>query len=224
MGVLEPLQTADSIHGQVAELKTVLENHGNPPLILIGFSWGAWLSFIFTARHPKLVKKLILVCSGPFRERYAAGIMEKRLARLNTDEKQEVSALLAASNAGTLKDDGLTRFGMLIDKADSFSPLPHDSDILPVSPDIYRQVWQQAAKMRSSGELSQLGKMIQCPVVAIHGDYDPHPAEGVKEPLTRVLKNFRFILLEKCGHRPWYEREAKDNFYETLKKEIGILE
>jgi len=33
MGVLEPLQTADSIDGQVEELKDVLETHGTPPLI-----------------------------------------------------------------------------------------------------------------------------------------------------------------------------------------------
>jgi len=49
MGVLEPLQTADSIDGQVEELKDVLETHGTPPLILVGFSWGAWLSFILAA-------------------------------------------------------------------------------------------------------------------------------------------------------------------------------
>ena len=47
MGVLEPLQTANSVDGQVEELKNVLEKYGNPPLILIGFSWGAWLSYIF---------------------------------------------------------------------------------------------------------------------------------------------------------------------------------
>ena len=31
-----------------------------------------------------------------------------------------------------------------------------------------------------------MGRKIKCPVVAIHGDYDPHLAEGVREPLSRV--------------------------------------
>jgi pimeloyl-ACP methyl ester carboxylesterase len=92
------------------------------------------------------------------------------------------------------------------------------------SPDIYQQIWGQAGKMRSSGELLQLGKRIKCPVVAIHGDYDPHPAVGVQEPLSRVLKNFRFILLENCGHHPWLERQAKQNFYDTLRTEISVVE
>ena len=58
-------------------------------------------------------------------------------------------------------------------------------------------------------------------MVAIHGDYDPHPWSGVTEPLTRVLKDFRFILLENCGHYPWYERAAREQFFSILKKEVG---
>ena len=69
MGVLEPLQTAGSIDGQVEELKDILEKHGNPPLIMGGFFWGAWLSFIVAAQYPSLVKKLILVSSPPFTEK-----------------------------------------------------------------------------------------------------------------------------------------------------------
>jgi len=57
-------------------------------------------------------------------------------------------------------------------------------------------------------------------VVALHGDYDPHPAEGVQKPLAATLKNFRFILLEKCGHKPWIERQSRDKFYAILKEEL----
>ena len=30
-------------------------------------------------------------------------------------------------------------------------------------------------------------------MIAIHGDYDPHPAEGVEKPLATVLKDFRLF-------------------------------
>jgi pimeloyl-ACP methyl ester carboxylesterase len=222
MGVLEPLQTAGSVDGQVEELKNVLETHGNPPLILVGFSWGAWLSFILSARYPSLVKKLILVSSPPFAEKYAAQIMETRLNHLNVEERKESLSLLSSIYSGSAKGNSFARFGDLMDKADSFAPLPHDDEILPCSPVIYHQVWAEVSKMRSSGELVQLGEKIQCPVVAIHGYYDPHPAAGVQEPLARNLKDFRFILLAKCGHHPWYEREAKDSFYTELRREIGV--
>jgi len=65
-----------------------------------------------------------------------------------------------------------------------------------------------------------MAKAIRCPVVAIHGDWDPHPAEGVNDPLTKVLPDFRFVLLEKCGHRPWIERNAAETFYKVLVEEI----
>jgi pimeloyl-ACP methyl ester carboxylesterase len=66
----------------------------------------------------------------------------------------------------------------------------------------------------------ELAKKIQCPVVAIHGDYDPHPAEGVEKPLRQALKDFKSILLKDCGHEPWKERRARDRFYSVLKEEL----
>jgi pimeloyl-ACP methyl ester carboxylesterase len=79
---------------------------------------------------------------------------------------------------------------------------------------------QDAEELRRSGKLLKYGKHIKCPVVAIHGDYDPHPALGVQKPLSAILKNFRFILLKNCGHKPWVERQAKDEFYGILKEEL----
>ncbi len=52
-GVLEPLQTAVSLEGQVQELQSIVTDHGRSPVTLIGYSWGAWLAFIVAARYPK---------------------------------------------------------------------------------------------------------------------------------------------------------------------------
>ena len=62
---------------------------------------------------------------------------------------------------------------------------------------------------------------IRRPVTAIHGDYDPHPAQGVQDPLSRTLKRFTFILLKNCGHTPWIERAAREEFYAVLERELG---
>jgi len=221
-GVLEPLQTATTLEGQVQELKAVLEKDGALPVTLIGFSWGAMLSFIFTARHPSLVKKLILIGSGAYEEKYAVNIVRTRLSRLSQEEREEALFLMKILSDPAIKDKNtpMARLGRLISKADSYDPLPQDSEILEYQYDIYQSVWEQARELRSSGKLLELGKRIKCPVVAIHGDYDPHLPEGVKGPLSRILKDFKFILLEKCGHYPWLERSARDRFYNILKNEI----
>ena len=65
-----------------------------------------------------------------------------------------------------------------------------------------------------------MGSKIKCPVVAIHGDYDPHPYKGVTEPLSKILHDFRVILLKQCGHYPWKERLAKEQFYKILRNNL----
>ena len=221
-GVLEPLQTADSLGGQVEELKTVLQDCADFPVFLIGFSWGAWLSFITAARYPELVKKLILVGSGPFEEEYAANITSTRLSRLTEEERNRLRQLTEAMNDSAVENKNrlFAEFGKLFTGADAFDRLTLDADVIECKYNVYENVWADAEELRSSGRLLALASHIQCPVTAIHGDYDPHPAEGVREPLSKALKDFRFILLENCGHTPWIESRAKDKFYETLDEEV----
>ncbi len=224
-GVLEPIQTATSLEGQVEELRTVLETCADSPVTLIGFSWGAWLSFILTAHYPPLVKKLILVGSGPYEEKYVARLQEARLSRLSEEEGAEFESIIRAlGDPGTEdKDRLLARLGALVSKTDEHDPTGTRSDAFDsvgTQGDVFQPVWKEAAELRRSGKLLVLGKHIQCPVVAIHGDYDPHPAEGVQKPLSAILKSFRFILIENCGHKPWIERGARDEFYAILKEEL----
>ncbi len=221
-GVLEPLQTATSLEGQLKELQTVLKKNGSLPITLIGHSWGAWLGFIFAARHSLSVRKLILIGSGPFEEKYASKIMKTRSSRLDGEERLDVHDLEEALNNPGVKDKNaiLAKFGDLMSKADSFNPLPFHSQEIEYQYGIFQSVWKEAKELRQSGILLELGKQIQCAVVAVHGDYDPHPFEGVEKPLSQIVKDFQFILLKKCGHKPWIEREAKDKFYEILQEEL----
>lgn len=222
-GVLEPLQTVDSLQGQLDELRGVLEEHASLPLALVGHSWGAMLSFILAAHYPAIVRKLILVGSGVYEARYAAHIGETSLSRLSEPEQQEAVALMEVLDDPTVldKDASLARFGHLFTKADTYDPITLDTETLGVQYEIHQRVWADAERLRATGELLALGRRIECPVVAIHGDYDPHPVEGVRDPLVSVVKDFRFILLEHCGHYPWIERYAHDTFYQVLREELA---
>lgn len=221
-GVLEPLQTADSLEGQVQELREVLLGYTDTPVQIVGSSWGAMLGFIFAARHPALVAKLILIGSGVYESQYAAEITQSRLNRFSEEQRETFFALAGALDDPTVADrDGvLSELGKLIETVDAYDPLPLESEVLGCRYDIHQRVWRDAEALRSSGELLALGKRIACPVVAIHGDYDPHPADGIRGPLSAVLEDFRFILLENCGHYPWKERQARDAFFEILQHEL----
>jgi len=39
-------------------------------------------------------------------------------------------------------------------------------------------------------------------------------------PLAAILNRFRFILLRNCGHKPWIEQKARDEFFRVLKGEL----
>ena len=93
-GILEPLQAADSLEGQVQELQAALTDSADLPVTLIGSSWGAMLGFIVSARFPELVLKLIMVGSPVFDERYAATIQETRFSRLSEEERHEAGSLM----------------------------------------------------------------------------------------------------------------------------------
>jgi len=225
-GVLEPIQTATTVDGQVAELRCVLEARADLPVTLVGYSWGAWLSFLLAAHHPALVRKLILVSSGPFTEQYVAALQAARASRLSPEERAELDGIITAFGDPTLpdKDTLLARLGALCSMTDDYAPLeehPVEGDAIEPQGAIYQSVWEEAAALRRSGGLLEMARQIRCPVVALHGDFDPHPAAGVQEPFTAALPDFRFHLMRHCGHKPWIERHAREAFYALLKAELG---
>lgn len=225
-GVLEPLQTTGTVEDQVTELKTILEDHAAFPLTLIGYSWGAWLVLILAAQYPALVKKLLLVSSAPFEEKYAAGIMETRLNRLNIKDRMKVSDILTGCDGvgSENKNSLLHQLGNLLSRADAYDPIETASepaDKINYRFDIFQKVWKTASELRKNGKLLDYGRQILCPVVALHGDYDPHPFEGVEKPLSKILTDFCFILLNNCGHKPWMERKARTIFFNILEEELS---
>ncbi len=222
-GIIEAFQTKNSIIKLIFELKQVIEIHSNLPAILVGHSWGAWLSCLFSEMYPRLIKKLILISSGPFEAKYSKETSKNRLERMSNKEKNELDMLSKQFNSESIRDKDkiFSKFGKLMSKADSFLLLPEINTDINLQYDIFKKVWPEADNLRETGRLLKTLEQIKCPVTAIHGDFDPHPYMGVKEPLTRIVKDFKFLLLEKCGHYPWKEYYAKEKFHEILKKELN---
>lgn len=229
-GVLEPLQTRDTVQGQIEELRAVLEAAAQLPVALAGHSWGAMLGLLFTGRYPQMVRKLILVGSGVFTEEAARDIGPTRLARMSAAQRAREAELVALLDDPTRTDRDaiMAELGAISEVVDAFAPLDsmeldslaHEDDALPVSYEIHTYVWSEAQALRARGGFLEAARRIACPVVAIHGDYDPHPVGGIREPLAPLLRDFRFILLDRCGHTPWHERHARDDFYRILRQEL----
>lgn len=225
-GVLEPIQTATTLDGQVKELHQALSEYTSRPVTLIGHSWGAWLSYLVAARYPADVRKLILVGSGPFAERFVPLIAANRCRRLGRQEWEEYLDLVERLNQGSaaLPEEALARLGELGSKSDSYDPVDSPGFASAggkMQGEIYQGVWPEAARLRRTGALLALADGLACPVFAIHGEQDPHPAAGVQDPLGARLRDFRMVVLPQCGHEPWRERQAREPFYLLLEQELA---
>lgn len=208
-GVLEHLQGKRSIRELVEELRGVITGYGIDKAVLIGHSFGAWLAFIFAATYPQYVGKLILAGCGPFEPKYYPLLVEARSVK--TMPLEQIADMKAA---------GLYSGNMQYDP-DHYCLLPDiRHDMIAFNEEQFRALLTEAMSMRESGELLEYAGGIRCPVVAIHGRNDPHPWEGVKTPLEGRLNNFRMFILKKCGHEPWNEYYARNDFFAILKSEI----
>nr|MBN2277278.1 alpha/beta hydrolase [candidate division Zixibacteria bacterium] len=223
IGVLEPLQTRDSLEGQIAELAEQLTANADRPVTLIGSSWGAVLALFLAARYGNLTDKIILVGSAVFDSDSSAKIEGVRLSRMSADKRRRYEKLrqefiLAPADK---RDRVMAEWGHLLDQTDQYHPLPAESEALEVQYDLHTKVWTDFISWRDRpGALkAEFGK-ITAPVVVIHGEYDPHPLEGIRPFLESCLPYTRFYILPRCGHYPWIEKYACHDFFEILKSEL----
>ena len=221
-GILEPLQTEVSVEAQLQELKEILEENTEEPIILIGHSWGAMLVYMFAAKYNHLVKKIILVSSGSIEEKYYEDLQTNRQSKLTEDEKSELLSLqdIFSNPDGHDMNRVFAKFGALMEKLDTYAPVDVYSDDSLYSYEIFSKVWPEAHALRKSGSLYAMGKDIKCEVIAVHGNHDSHPAEGIEASLRKIIDKFSFYELDRCGHSPWTEKYARDEFYSILKAEI----
>jgi len=214
-GSIEPFQTEKSVEGQVEELFQTIQKESEQPVTLIGFSWGAWLSLLVAATYPSVVKKLILIGCPPLVQKDAADIMQRRLSRLSKKEQKLLLESWDKAKEKAPSKEDLNAFITLFIKADGYSV--EQPDELPYyNSEIFNTVWPQAEEMRQKGVCADTLEKIECPVVCIHGEVDPHPFESIQSSFSK----HKVEVLKKCGHRPWLERQAKEIFYVTLQKEI----
>ncbi|MDR0938177.1 MAG: alpha/beta hydrolase [Mediterranea sp.] len=214
--VVESLQSRYTIAELVDELHDDVLAARAGTVTLLGHSWGAWLALLYAARHAGTIDNLILVGCPPLEERYVPRILENRLRNLSATDADALSsvirALERAPNESLMHE--LRRLTHLGDNYDveEYAGNTH------VDARMYDSVWSEAAELRKRGCLLDVASRVSCPLHIIHGDRDPHPIEGVTEPLDVLNIGYTLYILPRCGHAPFAEREARDEFYEVIMK------
>lgn len=216
-GILEPLQAAKSVQGQIEELDQQLKQYVSAPVTLVGHSWGAWLAVLYASAHPHLVKQLVLVGAGPFEEAYVPQILQRRMDNLAKEDAENFRQTLNELKRGN--GEVMERLGMLVEKTDNVCVIPGETkkqDVLPADGTVYQAVWPEAELLRRKGELINAIRKITVPITILHGENDPHPPEGVIQPLKTAGIQHRAVIFPRCGHSPFQEQYAIERFYKVL--------
>ncbi len=224
-GVIEPLQTKDTILGQVEELKEQIESVAKEPVILVGHSWGALLSSMVAAIYPDLVRKLILISSLPLKESYLEEIDIKRESHYSTHDleiyhKVKKSLQNPESKGKTENFKELSRLCKISDEYQPFKDNQDDKDLVSIDGEIYYKITRELKQLRKTGGLLRYFTYIKCSLCVIHGQYDSFPVVGVIEPLLELNIPHRFYIIENSGHTPWREENGIVEFHRALFYEI----
>lgn len=215
-GVMEPIQSQYTIIALVMELRRQLGIYVKEPVTLIGHSWGAWLSLLVASCYPFLVKQVVLVGCPPLEEIYAGHIHERRMKRLSKEEQERFGWYM--SHMSAISEDGWHDLRYLMAKADHYAPKTDSAAYAHLDGKMYERVWLEAMQMRRSGDLMRYIQSVSCPIYVIHGDYDPHPLEGIINPLDSLCIPYRLQILQKCGHVPFDDQFAEERFYQVLEQ------
>lgn len=212
--VIECLQTKYSIDELKQELYSQIISHCNVPATLIGHSWGAWLSIILAAEHPEIIEKLILIGCPPFEEKYVPLINDNRLKRLKQEQKERFIYLLSSLEKGITKEI-MNELADTVNNTDNYKLKETNSETI-IDNKMYEAIWKEASQLRKSGNLKALLNKLACPIIFIHGKYDPHPIEGIINPLNDTRVKYQINILDKCGHSPFDEEQTVPGFYKLL--------
>lgn len=218
IGVMEALQSKYSIAELIEELYNQIKDNCIDKVILIGHSWGAWLAALFAEKYPELSEYIVLVGSGPLEDKYVSEIAIRRFQNLSVEDDAIFQRLIDKQAT----DEDMEIIPNILEKSDNYcleGREKHKAD--KADSEMHNKVWSEAAKLRTDGELLKSFKNIKNKICLIQGQVDPHPVEGVTIPLQENGIPCETYVLEKCGHSPFMEKYAKEEFYKILIQLIG---
>jgi len=189
------------------------------PSVIIGHSWGAMLALAFAAEYPASVSRLVLIGCGTFDRASRQRLTELRAARMTPAVLERQVRLLKRFSR---PDDRLRAMGSLNQRIDSVRLVPHRDETAAFDARGHEETWGDMLRLQTENLYPAAFASISAPVLMIHGEDDPHPGPMIRDCLAPHLPNLEYRELARCGHYPWLERDAADEFLALLRNWLLI--
>jgi pimeloyl-ACP methyl ester carboxylesterase len=219
--VLEPFQRGSggeplTVARHVADLHAIAAPLGRPALV--GSSWGAMLALAYAAAHPEAAGPLVLVGCGTFDLAARARFKEILEKRMDAGLRRRFDAL---EQEIADPDARLAARGELLTPLYAFDPLPEDVGFLGCDARAHEETWRDMLRLQADGTYPAAFAAIESPVLMLHGAFDPHPGPMIRACLEPFVRRLEYLELARCGHYPWHERGAREEFFAVLRGWLG---
>lgn len=204
VGQSSPLQDDQSctVDDQIQDLERLRQHLGHPRIVLAGHSWGGFLAMAYVQKNPDPVSHLILIDTMPMK-------YEDDFSMFADIYPQEYKVMREQRMQATLRDDpeamkkSLRAYMSMLFAA----PEPRDRFIAGAAdysfnPDVSRSLNDDAWEM----DLTPTMQGYSGPLLILHGYQDFNIAIGSAIQIGDAVPKALLILMEDCGHLPFYEK------------------
>lgn len=98
---------------------------------------------------------------------------------------------------------------------DPIEPRAEQEEYEPFDLRAHGETWDDMLRLQAENVYPQAFASIESPVLMVHGQYDPHPGEMIRDNLLNYIPHLEYRELERCGHYPWIEKAVRDEFFST---------
>lgn len=204
-------EAPQSMEAQVADLDAVRRSLKLDKVVLVGDSFGGYVSMAYAAAHPEHVAKLVLSDSpGPSLAKLVH-LLPDVFPDIEEQNEQEGKKFGPETDAAA-KAGLLNHFRMIFyspQKRDAY--MSHMGD-LGYEPAVARAISKDIAQMDLTPKLAGF----KFPTLVINGRFDMNVAPLTAWQLAHTIPNAKLVFFEESGHLPAYE-EA-DKYLDVLEK------
>jgi len=113
----------------------------------------------------------------------------------------------------------LAALGKWYERLDAFDPLPSmEMDEEPCDARGHEETWADMMRLQNEGIYPTAFRAVRSPVLMLHGAEDPHPGARIRASLLPYLPQLEYQEFPRCGHTPWHEKAACEEFFSVLSR------
>ena len=210
------LERSLGLGAQIADIERIRIILGEEKLIIIGHSWGGFVSALYAAEFPERVKALVLVSPSttlvmPDKD---ADFYDVVRDRLPLEKRSEYDALVKDYfNFGAIfkyNDDNLVA---LNDAFGAYVISTTDANIYEGARSGGFMVWAMYASMGRRHDYRNALRAISAPTLVLCGSNDLMSTDAIRR-YAELIPSAQFTLIEGAGH--FAHEETPDKFAEVL--------